>query len=591
MKMLLIGHRGVGKTALVQRLQIYHSLRGSSIAVHDLDREIEKGAQAKIADIFELVGEKTFRQIELKTLEYLMRRSEFIISLGAGFDLTQIQIHPDVEIVWVSRKTDSLGRIFLDRPRLNQNLTPLEEFQERYQKRSELYSRFAHWHYEMPEGLTSPNEIEKMIFLNQVDDAGGILTLTAAHLQNAEIFKNYYFSRGFDQYELRDDLLTEVEFQKALTLIPKNQILISCRTQPTKTILQKMNAEGYETDWALELGTPDQIKPTIISLHERGEKSISDLLNDLESNGKNRHLKLAIEIHNYSELRQCLSWQSQDPKNRSFLPRSKSGRWTWVRLWLKHQQKLNFIHDFGSPHLDQPTLSEWLNISSCHQEFAAVLGHPVMHSYSPAEHQPYFRSRGIPFFAIDISEHEWDESLPLLEKMGLRYAAVTSPLKIKAFHFAKDHTEIAQKLQSANTLVLESNHGWWAHNTDLEGLSSLLETESDLGEVVIWGGGGTLPVIHELIPSAISYSSRTGQMRGEDADEAPTANPETLIWAAAPNAELPKHNWTPKRVIDLNYRDDSRAKEYCQITGAKYISGLLMFKSQAQAQRQFWERF
>jgi shikimate 5-dehydrogenase len=83
---------------------------------------------------------------------------------------------------------------------------------------------------------------------------------------------------------------------------------------------------------------------------------------------------------------------------------------------------------------------------------------------------------------------------------------------------------------------------------------------------------------------------RTGQLReGEALPKGKKFLPKTLIWAAPPTAALPPGDWKPEQIIDLNYREDSLAKEYGQKTGAIYISGLPMFKAQARAQQEFWE--
>ena len=48
MKRVLIGHRGVGKSDLLQRHKLYYP----EILAFDLDSEIEKFTGKKIADIF-----------------------------------------------------------------------------------------------------------------------------------------------------------------------------------------------------------------------------------------------------------------------------------------------------------------------------------------------------------------------------------------------------------------------------------------------------------------------------------------------------------------------------------------------------------
>jgi shikimate 5-dehydrogenase len=255
------------------------------------------------------------------------------------------------------------------------------------------------------------------------------------------------------------------------------------------------------------------------------------------------------------------------------LPRSSEGRWAWVRLWLKGRQKINFIREGLGSAADQPTWWEWLATPERPHVFAAVLGAPVFHSRSPAFHSHFFSQKQMPFWSIHIEEEEWDEAIPVLEKMGLIAAAVTAPLK---------------KVAGGNTLWKEDGV-WSAANTDLTGLGVLaakIPVEA-LRSVAIWGGGGTLPTIQQVFPQAIFYAQRTGALRSST--QMPLPNYDVLVWAAGPEAEPPQFAIMPKYVLDLNYREDSKALEFALQTGAKYISGEKMFEIQAMAQQQLWE--
>jgi shikimate 5-dehydrogenase len=79
---------------------------------------------------------------------------------------------------------------------------------------------------------------------------------------------------------------------------------------------------------------------------------------------------------------------------------------------------------------------------------------------------------------------------------------------------------------------------------------------------------------------------RTGLCR--ESGKALTESPGVLIWAANPNAEFPPSTWKPKKVIDLNYREDSHAKTFALRAGAEYVSGLEMFNRQADEQQKLW---
>jgi shikimate 5-dehydrogenase len=223
--------------------------------------------------------------------------------------------------------------------------------------------------------------------------------------------------------------------------------------------------------------------------------------------------------------------------------------------------------------------------------FAAVLGDPVHHSYTPLEHSEFFHKRNIPVFAIQVHRGEWEEALACLREFGLTHAAVTSPHKLEAARCCGDSGLIA-----VNTLFWNSHfQKWQGTSTDEQGFSELIEGIGMLAplqqEIFVWGGGGTMEVLQKALPKAQYFSSRTGELRRGERSLLPP-QPKILIWAA-PRLEgtlFPPVEWIPKMVFDLNYKEDSMGKEYAQKSGAGYESGLVMFNAQAREQRLFWKK-
>jgi shikimate kinase len=80
MKVYLVGMPGSGKTTLGKQLG-----KLLSIPFVDLDAEIEKSEQKKIADIFASEGEAYFRKIESKLLQtWANSKKDFIMATGGG---------------------------------------------------------------------------------------------------------------------------------------------------------------------------------------------------------------------------------------------------------------------------------------------------------------------------------------------------------------------------------------------------------------------------------------------------------------------------------------------------------------------------
>ena len=101
--------------------------------------------------------------------------------------------------------------------------------------------------------------------------------------------------------------------------------------------------------------------------------------------------------------------------------------------------------------------------------FCAVFGDPVVHSASPAFHRAFFEKQGMVFVKIQMTEEEMtEENMGILQKMGLRFSAVTSPLKQKAFAVCDVADSPARSLKAVNTMIWKDER-WFGYNTDLHG--------------------------------------------------------------------------------------------------------------------------
>ncbi|MGE0631010.1 MAG: shikimate kinase [Pseudobdellovibrionaceae bacterium] len=592
----LIGHRGTGKTALLQRLRKYDS----NAIFYDLDTEIEI-QRGSIVSLFEK-GESYFRQIEREVFESTLIKakrfaevSQVYFALGAGFPVDQIP--EDVFCLWIRRETDKDGRIFLDRPRLNPDVPPLEESILRYEQRNPLFKKRANSAWTLPEGITE-NETEKRVFINQLSAVKGCLTLLPENMLTPEIFKRWWDTRNrweVDYFEIRDDLLSQEQIELVLSQIPKKKIIYSFRSQKKSNFSIRELAGFGLYDWAMELGDCPYGVPPVLSLHER-KGEIEDCINKLEIAGRGKsHLKLSVEIKSFEELRQGHLWGILRKENRSFLPRSPEGRFAWYRLLHKDVYKINFFREGEGSSADQPTLFQWLSGLDDPYRFAAVLGDPVDHSWTPVEQHDFFKARYVPIYAIQIKENEWKEAMPIIREMGLQFAAVTSPLKRQAFVLCGETSEKAKKVESVNTLYFDLHKSQWrGENTDIEGLFKYHDDVRNFTKIAVWGGGGTLGALKDTFPTARYYKGSNGDALDEKTPKATEFSPEVVVWGASRDENghffKPPEAWRPELVIDLNYRENSSGKEFALLKNASYISGEKMFKAQAEKQRETWEK-
>ena len=123
---------------------------------------------------------------------------------------------------------------------------------------------------------------------------------------------------------------------------------------------------------------------------------------------------------------------------------------------------------------------------------AAVLGSPIAHSKSPQLHLAAYRALGLDDWTYDRIECGAEELPGVVGGFGPEWVgvSVTAPGKFVALRFADEHTERADQVGSANTLV-RTPRGWRADNTDVDGVAGALGSAS--GQALVCGSGGTAP--------------------------------------------------------------------------------------------------
>jgi shikimate 5-dehydrogenase/shikimate kinase len=641
-KVAIVGHRGVGKTTFLRRVERVFREAGLTGHYLDLDHEIERRRATSIPEIFSRGGVTEFRRIESETFAELDRELDSLpnvfVAMGGGFDPALI---PEAWIVlWLRRPSDGMGRVFLERPRLDFSMDPLAEYFSVYEMRQKRFMARADETLILPEGMdvdSAYGELEaKFLVLRFGAPAvaalhlggarhapavaalhlggarhapavaalhlGGAITLLPPHFRNSESFRNWVEFRlqsGVRWFELRDDILSSDQLNQAISLLPREKIFISFREANRMEQTRALVSQGFSFDWPLELGVPPPgVEPFVLSFHGRGpEMTVERALAELPAVAGKTIIKAALPVGSLKDLRIGDLWQRQDPTRRIFLPCSSDGRWAWYRLHRAPDYELNFLRESDGSGKDQPTMLEWaqrLQVSSA--EFAAVLGDPVDHSRSPAAHSKFCRGIGLPYYRITLSEQEIEAGgLNLLREFGLIQASVTAPLKEVCFRKCDGR---ASKFASSNTLLWDPAAAQWkGYNTDLDGLHhALAEAKAAFGpwkEVAVWGGGGTLEVLRMALPDANFFSARAGVNRAPGGAAAGEISPDLLIWApGAMRAEIqfPPVSWSPRFVFDLNYSENSPGRTYALSCGARYFSGLSMFQAQAEAQQKIWSR-
>jgi shikimate kinase len=572
-KILLLGHRGVGKSSFLKRNS--SNFPPGTVCV-SLDQFIEQEHGCSIQGIFKEQGEAKFRSLEQAYLHELVSKysaQSLVVDVGAGYTGS---IPQDFLVIWLQRKIDLSQAQFLDRPLLDGQL---QMSKSRFLLRQNTYNQRAHLQLELLEG-NYPNKGEQALvqaLTSRPLSLAGHWVQTILNNEMAQVALDGGYWPVQSVLEWRDDLVGPAFIERAVKM--QSPQIFSLRHKKERPFWLDRVSDDHLWDWPLEWGGNSEAP--ILSLHQRSDRLVETLqsLPELES-----LIKLAVPIKNFVELKLGHEWQQEAPERRCFLPISSDGRWSWYRLRMAHKNPLSFFRTGQGSAPDQPSLLQVLNFEPTWSSFACVLGSPVSHSQTPLFHQDFFALQKINTLAVDVTESEWDGAVPFLQELGLSHAAVTSPLKKKAGEWIGTNRSI-NTLDFTGTVVSGTS-------TDEDGLRALLK-EHLTDSIAVWGGGGVLDACRELIPEATYYSSRTGLRKS--GPDLPAAGPQVVVWAVGPGpfnqqGVWPPKEWHPQRLIDLNYLPNSPGISWAHLQGVDYRSGLIMFQAQAQKQQAFWQK-
>ncbi len=608
-KIVLIGHRGVGKSELLVRLKSYFP----QFHYFDLDAVIAEKLANPVYKIFETFGEEYFRSKEVEQARLILNKKDVILSLGAGFNLENLP--EDVICIWVRRPTDSDGRIFLNRPALDPKLGPLEDYLDRFDKRQRKYFEKADFIYDMPEGISileSKTLAKKGVLIQEKNLFKEFLFRTEKKRKGVLTLNPYNVNTrlAFETVEFRTDLFSAKEIIRLVEIFgKKSKMILSFRKDNVHDLDELMDIlpSFYAVDVDSELGAIlDQItsktstairKKLIISCHIPDIDENTKTLDSLVKAKSKAIVKCSPVIQSFTELKWLYDWYMKNPSGRMIFPRSdedsKNSDWQWFRHFMLSKQVLNFVNDGFSTVPDQPTLLDTFLYGDNFTQFAAVIGNPVHHSYSPVFHYEYMKKRNLPYYRIKIEEKEFDEALDFLEEIGLQAASITAPFKEAAYRRYQPRAGTDIKIKSVNTLYLSNNGQAHIANTDTMGLmKTLTQISSEVFKkdlqnltIVLWGGGGVVPAIKSEVPNVHLVASRDGKLpKG-------TKDIDILIWAAPRSllTQVPK-NCTIGAIFDLSYGGNSMGLELAKQHNIPYFSGLEMFKEQGRGQQLFWSQ-
>ena len=266
---------------------------------------------------------------------------------------------------------------------------------------------------------------------------------------------------------------------------------------------------------------------------------------------------------------------------------------------------------------------------SARTRVVGVIGHPVRHSLSPVIHNAGFRSTGVDYayVAFDVAPGAAAAALDALRVLDLAGLSVTMPHKADVARCVERLVESARRLDSVNTVEVESGGGLRGHSTDGDGLvASLSHSDVDVSrrKISVFGSGGAgrsvvhslaahgaaeIHVINRTVSSAqraaeladgraVAHSSADGRVvRDAVATSDIVINATSIGMGARVDGELessdlpfdPALLTSKQTVVDLVYHPiETPLLRAARDRGCRVVDGLGMLVHQAALQQVIW---
>ena len=202
--------------------------------------------------------------------------------------------------------------------------------------------------------------------------------------------------------------------------------------------------------------------------------------------------------------------------------------------------------------------------------YYAVIGNPIAHSISPRLHNNAFEALGINSvysrYLLDTSA----SASKLRQKffaLGLSGANITVPFKEIAIECADEQDELAKKIGSANTLVLNAGK-IHAFNTDAPGFMMAIAEFENIKNALIIGAGGTARALAHALKASGAEVSVLNRSEGRAGAFSEFAYFTTQDFKASKNYELIV-NTTPAGLTFAGLPCDKKLLDEL-FSGAKY---------------------
>lgn len=610
---ILIGHRGAGKTTLAATAA--QLLARTPV---DLDAEIELRTGRRAAD-FVRDDEPGFRATEREVLDELVRtRADALIATGGGIT----GVPPGALVVWIDR--DGWEEIaFAQRERLRPDLPFEKEVEWMKWDRESRYARLAHIRLRLERDCAPLTAAERLAhrvgWMHEAARDGALgstwmLVPTPDDLARCAADARMCKLAGI---ELRTDLVTPDILAQVPAEVP---VLASLRAKNgnggatgTGSTTAAATADDFPRQWARAAAFDVDIRfidavdfegtePRLLILSTHPRDVHPDDFAALVAAGERvaerwpawrGHivLKYAPVVKSWMELRvghELCRVHLRRGGRVSYLPQGRA--WHWVRVMrMRWQHQLNYVRPGCATEGTLPPPLELFvptAVGPAPERWCAIIGRPVEHSAGDVWHRAASLARDggrTGYLKIPLSPEEKEHGVYFLMKLGFHGLSVTAPLKNKLF--PSTFITRGAEIDAGNTLTFR-NGGWSLTDTDEAGmrasLRALVARGIAPGPVAVFGRGGVLAAVERACAAegwqpVFSAGAREGWTPDTpravrlvvDASASPASR------TGAPAAEA----W-----LDLAYTGCPPPPPGV----GTYMSGRIFFEAQAEAQRAEW---
>lgn len=246
---------------------------------------------------------------------------------------------------------------------------------------------------------------------------------------------------------------------------------------------------------------------------------------------------------------------------------------------------------------------------------AAVIGHPVAHSLSPAIHNAAFAAGGLDwvYVAFPVEPGEGAAALAAMRALGIGGLSVTMPHKSDVYAAVDLVAPEAEALESVNTVVVDAEGLLVGHSTDGPGFVDSLRADAAFdpsgARIAVLGAGGAARSVIDALgrcgaaevlvvnrtASAAEHAARLAGPVGRVGSPDDVRGADLVVNATsvgmgsdllALDPELLHHG---ALVADLVYHPlDTALLRAARDRGCRTLDGLGMLIHQAARQQQLW---